>query len=227
MSTPTSKYKPIVLPGHLDLPETEGTGAPGIVLPDHTQLPEEDGTFVKNFDEHPQSMLLTDSILPVLQQRHPDGHFAIGRDCGIYWKESDPPERGAEAPDWFYVPGVPPDLNGHHRRSYVLWKEVIPPLIVLEFASEDGSEERDRTPWTGNFWICEQVVRASYYAIFGVESGDLEVYGLNGGGYEPVPANERGHFPIARLGVELGVWRGRYLNRVTSWMRWWDAQGNL
>lgn len=38
-------------------------------FPDHTQLPESDGTFVfaeraegKNFQEHPQSILLTDSI---------------------------------------------------------------------------------------------------------------------------------------------------------------------
>ncbi|MFQ5616138.1 MAG: Uma2 family endonuclease, partial [Anaerolineales bacterium] len=44
-----------------------------LVLPDHTQLPEEDGTFVKNFQEHPQSLLLTDSIRPVLDERHPDG----------------------------------------------------------------------------------------------------------------------------------------------------------
>ncbi|WP_375340279.1 hypothetical protein [Okeania sp. SIO1H4] len=27
-------------------------------FPDHTQLPDEDGTFVKNFQEHPQSILL-------------------------------------------------------------------------------------------------------------------------------------------------------------------------
>jgi hypothetical protein len=33
-----------------------------VTLPDHTQLPESDGTFVKNFQEHPQSILLTDSI---------------------------------------------------------------------------------------------------------------------------------------------------------------------
>jgi hypothetical protein len=26
-------------------------------LPDHTELPESDGTFVKNFQEHPQSIL--------------------------------------------------------------------------------------------------------------------------------------------------------------------------
>jgi hypothetical protein len=31
-------------------------------LPDHTQLPESDGTFVKNWQEHPQSILLMDSI---------------------------------------------------------------------------------------------------------------------------------------------------------------------
>ena len=46
-------------------------------FPDHTQLPEEDGTFVKNFQEHPQSLLLTDSIDPVLQALHPDGCYAI------------------------------------------------------------------------------------------------------------------------------------------------------
>jgi hypothetical protein len=36
-------------------------------LPDHNELPESDGTFVKNFQEHPQSILLTDSILQSCQ----------------------------------------------------------------------------------------------------------------------------------------------------------------
>jgi Uma2 family endonuclease len=47
----------------------------------------------------------------------------------------EPAERGAEAPDWFYVANVPPTINGQIRRSYVLWQEFIPPLIVLEFRS--------------------------------------------------------------------------------------------
>jgi Uma2 family endonuclease len=79
-------------------------------FPDHTQLPESDGTFVfaqravgKNFQEHSQSILLTDSIKPILQKRHPDGQYCIGQDSGIYWRITDPPEKGAEAPDWFYV----------------------------------------------------------------------------------------------------------------------------
>nr|WP_230841189.1 Uma2 family endonuclease [Gloeobacter morelensis] len=128
-------------------------------LPDHTQLPESDGTFVQNFQEHPQSVLLTDSIRPRLKNLHPDGHYAIGQDCGIYWRLTEPPERGAEAPDWFYVPDVTPLPPGPYRRSYVLWQELIPPLIVLEFASGDGSEERDVTPYTGKFWIYERVIR--------------------------------------------------------------------
>ncbi len=79
-------------------------------LPDHSQLPESDGTFVKNLQEHPQSIFLTDSIRPVLQQLYPDGQCGIGQDCGIYWRFTDSPARGAEAPDWFYVPNMLPLL---------------------------------------------------------------------------------------------------------------------
>ena len=68
-------------------------------LPDHTQLPESDGTFVKNFQEHPQSVLLTDSIEPILKQIHPDDQYCIGQDSGIYWRLTEPLERGVLAPD--------------------------------------------------------------------------------------------------------------------------------
>ncbi len=123
-------------------------------LPDHTRLPESDGTFVfakraggsQNFQEHPQALILTDSLGPVLARLHPNGQYAIGQDCGIYWRETEPPDQGAEAPDWFYIPNVPPRLQGQIRRSYVLWREFIAPTLALEFASGDGSEERDRTP---------------------------------------------------------------------------------
>ena len=117
---------------------------PTLSLPDHTQLPESDGTFVENFQEHPQSVLLTSSIRPVLEQLHPDGRYCIGQDSGIYWRSIEPPERGAEAPDCFYVPNVAPLLDGKYRRSYVMWKEIVAP-IAIEFVSGDGSEERDPT----------------------------------------------------------------------------------
>ena len=210
--------------------------SPPLSLPDHTQLPESDGTFVKNFQEHPQSILLTDSLRPILQQIHPDGHYRIGQDCGIYWCLTDPPEKGAEAPDWFYIPHVTPLLKGEFRRSYVLWKEHIAPLIVLEFVSGDGSEERDKTPPSptegtgqkaGKFWVYEQAIHAPFYGIYEVNKSSLEMYHLIDGSYQVMNPNERGHYIIPPLAVEIGIWQGIYDEMNLPWLRWWDPQGNL
>lgn len=231
-------------------PATQFSGGPALVatsplvadrvapyLPDHTQLPESDGSFVKNFQEHPQSILLTDSIGSTLEQLHPDGYYAIGQDCGIYWREANPPEQGAEAPDWFYVPNVPPKLAGKVRRSYVLWREFIAPAIALEFASGNGEEERDTTPLSyeeagetirpGKFWVYERIMRIPYYGIFMINSGELEMYELIGLRYYPMQLNSRGHYTITPMGVEIGVWQGSYQNQTQAWLRWWDLAGNL
>jgi Uma2 family endonuclease len=193
--------------------------------PDHTQLPESDGSFVKNFQEHPQSIILTSSIEPVLQQLHPDGQYCIGQDSGIYWTLTQPPEKGAEAPDWFYVANVPPLLNGEYRRSYVLWKEKIVPLIAIEFVSGNGDEERDNTPppKAGKFWVYEQAIKIPFYAIYEVRKASVEVYQLINGRYARILPNQRGHFAIAPMGVELGIQEKGSI----PWLRWWDRDGNL
>jgi Uma2 family endonuclease len=196
-------------------------------LPDHLELPVKNGEFSQSFREAAQSILLASSIWPVLESIHPDRQFAVGQDSGIYWRLSNPPERGAVAPDWFYVPGVPPDLNGHYRRSYVFWKELISPAVIIEYASGDGSEERDRTPLEGKFWIYENAVRGVYYAIFVVETGELEVHRLEGTNYRRLEANERGHYAIDPLGVELGVWNAFFWNETAPWLRWFNTQGKL
>lgn len=211
-------------------------------LPDHTQLPESDGTFVKSFQEHPQSILLTSAIRPVLETLH-EGQYCIGQDCGIYWRLIDPPEKGAEAPDWFYAPNVPPLLDSKTRRSYVMWKELVAPLIAIEFVSGNGSEERDATPprkrqvtspsqtkdtKAGKFWVYEQGIRIPFYAIYEVKKAGVEVYELAGGRYQKCEANDRGHYPIPPMGVELGIWQGNYLgDQPLPWLRWWDSEGNL
>jgi Uma2 family endonuclease len=200
-------------------------------LPDHTQLPETDNRIVENFQEHPQGMLLTETITPVVQRVHPDGQYAIGHDSGIYWDlsaaRSETPIRGAISPDWFYVPNVPPLLQEKVRRSYVLWKELVVPLIVLEFVSGSGAEERDRTAMSGKFWIYERMIRPRYYGIYEVEKASVELYRMDDERYRLLPANRRGHYPISELKVELGIWQGQYLNMTLPWLRWWNARGNL
>jgi hypothetical protein len=109
----------------------------------------------------------------------------------------------------------------------MLWKEYVAPLIVLEFVSGNGQEERDKTPLTGKFWVYEQAIRVPYYGIYEVAKASVEVYRLVGDAYELLPANEREHYPIASLGVELGIWQGQYQNVTLPWLRWWDLQGNL
>lgn len=198
--------------------------------PDHTQLPESDGTFVKNFLERPQSELLSNSILPVLNRLHPDEQFIMGNDSGIYWRLPEPPEplyNGALAPDWFYVPNVPPKLKGVMRRSYVLWKEVTRPVIAIEFVSGDGSEERDRTPITGKFWIYENAIMPNYYAIYEVTKANVEVYQFSNRRFEIMTPNRHYRFLIEPMGVELGIWDGKFENQEFPWLRWWDTKGNL
>ena len=209
--------------------------------PDHTQLPDSDDNFVKNFQEHPQSVILTTSIEPLLDKIHPDKDYCIGQDSGIYWRFTEPVEKGVEAPDWFYVAGVPSRLEGKLRRSYVMWKEKVPPLIVIEFVSGDGKEEKDNSPpperdevdpktkkakKAGKFWVYEQAVKIPYYAIFDGFEGTLEMYHLEKGRYEQVKANRRNHYPIPELGVELGMLLDQEKPPV-PWLRWWDNRGNL
>ncbi|MBL1202040.1 MAG: Uma2 family endonuclease [Nostoc sp. GBBB01] len=217
------------------------TSLSSLTLPDHTQLPDSDGTFVfakraggKNLQEHPQSILITDSIKPVLEQCHPDRQYFVGENLDIYWGLTDLSEKGASTPDWFYLPNVSPILEGKTRGCYVLWQESFAPLIVLEFVSGDGSEERDKTPPSqgesgnvGKFWVYEQAIRVPYYGIYEVSKAQVEVYHLIDNTYQIMQPNERGHYPIAPLGVELGIWQGLYQNAELSWLRWWDAQGNL
>ncbi|MEM7538243.1 MAG: Uma2 family endonuclease [Chloroflexota bacterium] len=194
-------------------------------MPDHTQLPESDGTIVKNLLEHPQSVLVTTSIRPVLDRTQPDGRYKIGQDSGIYWRHQygSDPLRGCEAPDWFYVP----DVDAGLPKSYVLWQELVPPLIVIEFVSGNGAEERDQTPVTGKFWVYETIIQPQYYAIYEEKKASVELYELVNGQYRQIQQNTRGHYPIAALDIELGIWHGTYGHCTTDWLRIWDSDGNL
>lgn len=196
-------------------------------LPDHTQLPDRNDDIVKNFQELPQSRLLTDSIFETLKKLHPDENFAIGQDCGIYWRLTEPPERGAECPDWFYVANVPPMLDGKIRRSYVLWKELIPPVIALEFVSGNGSEERDKTPYEGKFWVYERIIRPAYYGIYEVAKANIDMYHLQGTQYVQMTPSPQGRYTIPEMQVELGLWQGHYQGMTLPWMRWWDLENNM
>jgi Uma2 family endonuclease len=197
--------------------------------PTHLDLPCDDGAIVHNFQEHPQAMLLSDGIDPILRRRHPNRDYCIGQDCGIYWRRvPEPPYWRVVAPDWFYVPDVPPrGDDGPFRRSFVLWDEPGAPLILLEFASGDGSEERDQTPEKGKFWIYEHIIRPPFYGIFLRNPWRIEMYEHVVGRFVQAEPNASGRYPIVPLGLELGLWTGEHQGTNATWMRWYASDGTL
>lgn len=209
-------------------PWTIPANPPGAKLPDHRDLPCTDGSIVENFQEFPQGRLLTGAIEPILRELHPDGHYAVGNDSGIYFKITDPPLAGCRSPDWCYIPNVPAlAADGTVRRSYVMWQEHQIPQVLVEYVSGNGSEERDQTPDTGKFWIYERAIRAPYYVILDHFRYTLEAYELRGGVYRSMQPNAHGHFPLPPLGVAIGPWQGQFGNIRGYWARFYDLQGRL
>src|SRR4051794_539817 len=197
-------------------------------VPDHLSLPRLEGTALKTLPEHLQSVLLTECVEPALRRRnYGDGQFYVGQDSGIYYAMTARLEDGMVRPDWFLVGWVPPTLDGETRLSYVRWIEGVCPDVILEFTRGDGAEERDRTPYRGKFWRYDRALRTGYYGIHDLDSGRLEVFIQVPGTMDPLTPNERGHFPVRKLGLELGVWEGEYHHVRRPWLRWWDDQGRL
>ncbi|QXE22474.1 hypothetical protein B6N60_01157 [Richelia sinica FACHB-800] len=64
-------------------------------------------------------------------------------------------------------------------------------------------------------------------SFYEVAKAQVEVYHLVDNNYQLMTPNERGHYSIAPLGVELGIWQGLYQNADLPWLRWWDEKGNL
>ena len=207
---------------HLDLP---GEERPENFT--HLDLPCSDGLPVENTYQPIQGWLLSGSLIPLFDEMFPEGNYYIGMDSGIYWKLMQPRLAGCRAPDWYYVPNVPRTLGGELRRSYVLWQELVSPLIAIEFVSGSGKEERDRTPYLGKFYIYERIIKAKYYAIFDPFEYVLEVYELVKGKYKPLVANASARFEIPELGIEFGHWEGTYLANPGKWLRVWDRSGKL
>ncbi len=73
----------------------------------------------------------------------------------------------------------------------------------------------------------ERVIRVPYYGIYEIISGKLEVYHLVDFSYQKLAPNERGHYPLPLMQVELGLWQGTYQNQEMLWLRWWDLSGHL
>lgn len=134
-----------------------------------------------------------------------------------------------KAPDWMYVPHISvsqPEVE----RSYTPQLQGEMPTIVMEFLSETEGTEYSVKPTypPGKWFFYEQVLKVPHYVIFDLESGNIEVYGLNDSGrYELQLPDETNRYWIKELSLFLGIWEGERLNRNGYWLRWWDENGQI
>lgn len=134
-----------------------------------------------------------------------------------------------KAPDWLYVPSVNPVPEGTIRRSYTPYTEGNPVAVVMEFLSDEDSNEYSARPLHpyGKQYFYEQILQVPTYVIFDPSTLLLEVRCLQEGQYRLQPATEEKRYWIPELQLFLGIWSGLRAGITTHWLRWWDTAGNL
>jgi Uma2 family endonuclease len=198
-------------------------------LPTHLDLPCTDDLPVDNSYQPTQWRLLIDSIRPHLNRLNRDGQYLASVDMGIYFRITDPPLRGCRCPDFFYVPGVPPILpDSPIRRSYVLWNEHVPPTLIIELVSDESrGTEHDATPEEGKFWVYENAIKATYYAIYDPDSVRIELYHLKRGKYKRVDPGKDDLFAIPPMKLKLGTHHDTHDFMTLDWLRFYNEDGEM
>ncbi len=134
-----------------------------------------------------------------------------------------------KAPDWLYVPYVQPVMPDVVRRSYTPHLQGGAVAIVMEFLSDEDNGELSlrSTPPYGKLYFYEQILQVPNYVTFDPYTAQLDLRCLENGRYQMQSPDANGRFWIPDLNLFLGTWYGERLGQTMTWLRWWDAAGNL
>ena len=188
-----------------------------------TNLPDDDGEPLETPWHRAAMNLMIDVVGCHFHDRE---DFFVGGNMFVYYRQqqwSEEAERPSfGGPDFFYVSGVE---RHRPRRYYAVWDEGGRyPNVIVELLSET-TEKIDRVDKRE---LYQNVFRTPEYFLCGLQVATLEGLRLNGGrGYEPILANERGWLWSEQMQLWLGPWKGSYLRDTRTWLRVYDASGQL
>jgi Uma2 family endonuclease len=183
-------------------------------LPTAAELPDSDD---KPVDSELQELIpgLLKAILLDIWRDRSNWLFAI--DMGLYYD----PDLPAIAPDGFLSLGVKEPEDENLRSSYVLWDELVIPLLAVEVVSKAYRKEH-----TKKLEIYHSIGVLYYivYAPLRKRKARFQVYKMIEGEY--VLQSEGGEsYWMPEIGLGIGVEKQIYCGRLREWLYWYDENG--
>jgi Uma2 family endonuclease len=172
-------------------------------------------------DEHPDSELqqltlsLLKSILMRIWDDRPDYLFAI--DMGFYYS----PTKSCLVPDACLSLGV--DISRKPRDSFVLWEELVIPLLAIDMVCWSSRREQARK---FNKYQKIGVLYCVVYSPLRTKKAKLDIYKLIDGEYVlQVGVGDEKRVWMPEVGLAIGCERGLYDQTNREWLYWYDAAG--
>lgn len=184
------------------------------LMPDVSNLVTEDDTPVDNLPSEKHQRLLT----TVLYTNKPGEKFIAAANVGIYHTYKQP----AIVPDVFVSLNVEVAESWWEKphRCYLMWLFGKPPEVVIEIVSNQEGGELDK-----KFQIYEQM-RVSYYVVYDpshqLSEKVLRIFELRGLRYFETEVTW-----LEQVQLGLRLWEGEFENKVDTWLRWCDQEGNI
>jgi Uma2 family endonuclease len=162
--------------------------------------------------------LLIESVVCRLEERT---DYYVGGNMFIYFGSKQAGDWSYRGPDFFFVWGVD---GSRPRRYWAIWDEggkypdLLIELLSPSTAQEDLTTKKD---------LYERTFHTPEYFCYDPDARRLLGWRLQGTQYQEIAADERGRMWCQTLNLWLGTWEGVYLNRQATWLRFFDAQGQL
>lgn len=174
-----------------------------------------------------QPRLLTDTFSP---SNYPPDQVFVASDLNLYYDTRNP--LWYKRPDWFAVVGVSRLFDQRELRlSYVMWQELIAPLVMVELLSPKTEKEdlgrtlREVNQPPTKWEVYEKIVRVPYYIIFDRYTDKLQAFQLVADRYEEIDVSS-GKIWMPGIELGLGLWQGSFEGIERLWLRWYDSSGN-
>jgi Uma2 family endonuclease len=179
-------------------------------------LPDSDGVPLET-PWHSAAIALLKQVLAYHWRERTD--FFVGGNMFVYYNIERLLNQDFRGPDFFYVSNVD---RQRLREKWVVWIEGKFPNLIIELLSPSTAEV-DRTTKKE---LYEKTFQTPEYFCYDPD-GQLEGWRLGERGYEAIQADERGWMWSGQLGMWLGRWSGEFQGIDATWLRFYDAQGQL